>query len=245
MDKVTVLLYTHKEYEDVLTMYLENYKKYFFHVPLSVCVNDKAWLETTYADRFQFQAIYQYDDTLPFAGRMCSVLHHITTPYVFFNQEINVIVDHPAKNLVDSIVEFMDTYQVDQVRLSDSGLQNIIRNEEMFHPMQGYFYMSVISAVWRTTKLVELYTRYSTHTYRTIESEEVQRYVSSNYKNFYISSPYDIEHPPLHAVSWHFPSIHVTHFGKWCVHSKMNLYYVHKLLDTYNIDIHKRGTFTH
>ena len=245
MDKVTVLLYTHKEYEDVLNMYLGNYKQYFSHVPLSVCVNDKEWLESTYADKFKFQAVYQYDEALPFAGRMKSVLQHITTPYVLFNQEINVIVDYPAKSLLPTIVEFMDEYDVDQVRLSDSGLRNSIRNEEMFHPMQGHFYMSVISAVWRTSKLVELYSRYSSYTYRTIESDEVQHFVSTQYKNFYISSPYDVEHPPLHALSWHFPSIHVTHFGKWCTHSKMNLYYVHKLLDTYNIDIHKRGVFTH
>ena len=156
-----------------------------------------------------------------------------------------MIVYHPANNLFETIVDFMDKDFIDHVRLSDSGLQNLIRNEQMFHPMQGYYYMSVISAVWRTSKLLELYTRYSTHTYRTIESEEVQRYVSSQYTNYYISSPYDVEHLPLHALSWHFPSIHVTHFGKWCVHSKMNLYYVHKLLDTYTIDIHKRGVFTH
>lgn len=245
MESVTVLLYTHKDYNDVLRIYIENYKKYWSHVPLSVCINDKSWLEETYKGIFNFQSIYQYDDSLPYAGRMTSVLQQIKTKYVLINQEINVIVDHPAQNLLETIVSFMEENSVDQVRLSDSGLRNIVRNGQMFQQMQGGFFMSVISAVWKTASVLALYTKFSSHSYRTIECDEVQHYVANNLLNFYVSSPLDVEHPPLHALSWHFPSIHVTHFGKWCVHSTMNRYYVMKLLDTYGIDFRVRGIFSH
>lgn len=239
MDKVTYLLYTHTEYADVLDMNLKNHQKYFSEMPISICINNAEWARTMYKD--QFQAVYEYDDSQPFATRMAAILSQIQTPYVLFNQEINVIVDHPSRGLMDKIVEFMDNGQIDQVRLSDSGIQNIVRNEQMFHPITGGFFMSVISAVWRTSSLLKLYQRFSYRTYRTIEEGESQHFVAHTFKNYYVSSTLDVEHPPLHALSYHYPNIHVTHFRQWCIHSKMNLYYVTKLLDTYQIDYTKRG----
>jgi hypothetical protein len=244
IDELTVLLYTHKDYSDVLRIYLETYKKYLSDVPLSVCVNDAEWLRKETEGFFTFQHIYQYDETLPYAGRIASILEQIDTPYTLINQEINVVVDYPAKNLFQTCIDFMKQTGTDQLRLSDSGLKNLIRNQDLFHPMQDGYIMSVISAIWKTSSVLTLYKTFQTYTYRTIESGEVQQYVRRNLKNYYISSPLDVEHPPLHALSWHFPSIHVTHFGKWCIHSKMNAYYIYKLLDTYGVDISKRGIFT-
>jgi hypothetical protein len=241
MDKVTYLVYTHTDYADVLDINLKNHQKYFSEMPISICINNAEWVKKTYENVFQFQAIYEYDDTQPFAARMATILSQIHTPYVLFNQEINVIVDHPSRGLVDKIVVFMDEGHIDQVRLSDSGIRNIVRNEQMFHPITGGFFMSVISAVWRTSSLLSLYQTFSDRTYRTIEEGESQTFVAQKFKNYYISSTLDVEHPPLHALSYHYPNIHVTHFRQWCIHSKMNLYYVTKLLDTYGIDYTKRG----
>jgi hypothetical protein len=241
MDKVTYLIYTHTDYADVLDINLRNHMKYFSQMPISICINDASWLKKTYDGQIQFQEIYQYDDSLTFAARMKDILSHIKTPYILFNQEINVIVDYPSRGLIDKIVSFMDEGQIDQVRLSDSGIQNIIRNDQMFHPITGGFFMSVISAVWRTSSIQILYERFRDRTYRTIEEGDSQYFVASNFKNYYISSSLDIEHPPLHSLSYHYPNIHVTHHRQWCIHSKMNLYYVTKLLDIYNIDYTKRG----
>jgi hypothetical protein len=245
MSSYTFLLYTHSDYEDVLSVYLQNHKKYLADVPVSVAVNNAEWIHERFKDTFQFQTIYEYTESLPFAGRMEQVLKQIQTPYVLFNQEINVIVDYPSPGLLEKIINFMNSTNATQVRLSDSGLKNIIRNDSMFQLIEGDFYMSVISAVWRTSSLLELYSRYKMYTYRTIEHPEVQHFVATKFRNFYISSPYDVEHLPLHALSYHFPSIHVTHWGKWCIHSTMNNYYVRKLLDTYGIDPMKRGFYSH
>jgi hypothetical protein len=242
-NELTVLLYTHSDFKDVLRIYIENYKKYFNHVPLSVCVNNANWIRSEYDGIFVFQNIYEYDETLTYPGRIASVLSKIDTPYTLLNQEINVIVDHPSRNILSTILAFMKETNADQVRLSDSGLLNIVRDNTMIHKMNGGFIMSVISAIWKTSSLHTLYSAFAHKTYRTIEDQDVQQFVEHNLANYYISSTLDIEHRPLHALSYHFPSIHVTHHGKWCIHSKLNNYYVHKLLDTYTIDISKRGIF--
>ena len=245
MAEFTFLLYTHSEYEDVLSMYIQNHLKYLSNVPISVAVNNAEWIRERFKDTIQFQAIYEYDDSTPFAQRMVTVLQQIHTPYVLFNQEINVLVDYPCKGFIEETLKFMNQTNADQVRFSDSGLHNIQRNHEIFHPIQGPFYMSVITAMWRTSTMLQLYRAFSNRTYRTIEDGEVQHYVSTCLKNFYVSSPFDVEHPPLHALCYHYPAIHVTHFGKWCIHSKINQYYVPKLLDIYGIDINIRGVYRH
>lgn len=244
MNRITYCLITHTSYADILYMYLHTNKRNLSFLPLVVAINDKQWLLDTYGSDFAFQNVIEYDDTLLYGARMKSILEQIPTEYVLVNHDSNVVVESVQEEFIQQAIVHMDTHTVDQLRLSDSGISNIEYDEQPFHilnPATDYIF-SALTSIWRRSSLLALYTRFYDHTMRCIECAPIQQY-TAQLNSWYCSSQKDIlQLPQMHCISHWFPTVHVTHLGKWTTHAHGNRKYIQSLAEEFGIDLCRRGT---
>lgn len=244
MNRITYCLITHTSYADILHVYLHKNKRNLSHLPLTIAINDKQWLMEMYGSEFTFQNVIQYDDALLYGARMKYILEQIDTEYVLVNHDSNVIVEPVQEEFIHLAIHHMDANAVDQLRLSDSGITHIEYDDQPFHrlnPATDYIF-SALTSMWRRSSLLALYTQFYDHTMRCIECGPIQRYTSC-LNSWYCSSPKDIlQHPHMHCISHWFPTVHVTHLGKWTTHAHGNCRYIHSIAKEFGIDLSRRGT---
>jgi hypothetical protein len=241
MDTLLYLIYTHREYDDILQIQLKNIKLYLPDVQVAVCSNDIGYIKEKYGQLYTFYDLYEYDNEAVYGERLRSVLSKIPHKYVLFNHEINVLVSNVYTGLLPNLVTIMDTRDIDQLRLFVTGIENPIFNNEPLHRIEAGYFFSCNSAIWKTSSLLSIATKFSTVPFRLIENAPIQEYVSSM-KNYYISSPQDFLCPGEgHYFCQLFPVIHITHGGKWR-NSPFHNEYIQKFAKEFNIDLSKRGT---
>ena len=243
MNRVTYCLITHTSYADVLHMYLHRNKRNIPWLPLTIAINDAKWLMERYGTEFPFQKVIPYDDSLLYGARMKYILEQLDTEYVLINHDSNVIVEPVQESFLNQAIEHMDTHNVDQLRLSSAGILNIEYDNQPFHRINhsGNYIFSALTALWRRSSLVGLYTKFFDHTMRCIECESIQIY-AKQFNSWYISSQNDIiQLPDCHSISYLFPTVHVTHFGKWMTNAHGNQKYIHALANEFGIDLSIRG----
>jgi hypothetical protein len=242
MEDTSYLLISHTSYTDILDIYLRQNKKYFPDIPIILAINDVNYIKNTYDNEFQFKKLIQYDVNLPYGARMKFILEQLTTSYVLVNHDSNVIVDTPNLKFLNDIINFMKLNNVDQVRLSDAGIGNIVRNNDIFHKNNGPYYMSALTAIWNTNSLLSMYSNFTSHDMRCIECEEIQTYVSK-LNNYYITSYNDIVQDKCHCINYYFPICHVTHLGRWFTQGAANCKYINNIATMYNINLNIRGMY--
>lgn len=240
MDNCTYLLITHSSYCDILDIYLRQSSIYFSSMPITIAIDDKSILEK-YKSILNIQAIIEYNTDELYGQRLKSVLEQIHTKYVLINHDSNVLVDTLDIDAFKTCLSFMESNQVDQVRLSDAGILDPKRNTKLLHKNRGNYFMSALTAIWNRDSLYSFYSKFYDHSMRCIECEPIQNYVSS-LKNYYVSSVEDIyQMPHMHSISKQFPFVHVTHLGKWTTHAPGNNMYIQELATKYSIPLHSRG----
>jgi hypothetical protein len=243
MTRLTYCLITHTSYIDILHIYLHTNKRNLSFLPITIAINDKQWLLDTYGSEFSFQNVIEYDDTLLYGARMKFILEQIDTEYVLVNHDSNVVVEPVQEQFIHQAIAHMDTHGVDQLRLSDSGISNVDYDDQPFHrlnPETDYIF-SAMTSMWRRTSLLALYTRFHDHTMRCIECAPIQQY-TAKLNSWYCSSKKDIVQLPLmHSILYWFPTVHVTHLGKWTTQAHGNRKYIEALSKEFEIDLNVRG----
>lgn len=243
MNRITYCLITHTSYADVLHIYLHKNKRNIPWLPLTIAINDAKWLQEQYGNEFPFQKVITYDDSLLYGARMKYVLEQLDTEYVLINHDSNVIVEPVKESFLNQSIEHMDVFHVEQLRLFDGGILNPIYNEQPFHKLNHSedYNFSAMTALWRRSSLLGLYTIFFNHTMRCIECEPIQNY-ARQFNSWYCSSPNDIiQRPVCHSICSHVPFVHVTHHGKWMTNAHGNQKYIHALANEFGINLSIRG----
>jgi hypothetical protein len=241
MDDCTYLLYSHSSYSDVLDINIKQLKE-TFNIPICVCTNDSTTIPIS-----DTITIYQYDDKLPYASRLLSILKNITSTYVLLTHENNILVEPVDINVMNDSIKFMTDNNVDQLRLFITGIGKP-KYDTMYQKVdEGSLYMSIQSTIWRKATLMNIYNQFKIYGYGSkknqIEYSDVQEYVSQ-FNNYYLRSEYDTEIEGVdHNLSYYFPVIHFTTLGKWLLDNSINKYYINILIEKYGIDINKRGAY--
>ena len=235
MNNCTYLIYTHSDYDDIFEITLKRIQKYFPIIKLSICTNNLLLIKEKYSMFYDIINIYEYDDNLPYATKLMSVLEQINTEYVLFNHDNNILIDNVDINFINLLLDKMSSENIDTIRLSCCGISNIDKNDEpLLKPNTGGYFLSVFPSIWRTISFLKLCKLFKGSSYRDFEHGESQVYASS-LKNFYLSNSRNIE--PW--ISCHYPNIHAISHGKWFfdAHQKE----IEIIANEYLVDLNKRG----
>lgn len=233
-NKLTFVVYTHSDFDDVLELFLKQYNKCLLYFPLSIGTNNKKLIEDKYSNQYSFiKNIYTYNDSDEYYDRIKSILSNINTKYVLFNHEVNVIQNPVPIENIKKIIDEMESKTMDQLRLSDSGEKNPVYSEDTFvHKIEGPYYISIQPGIWKKDILLDIVTKFPKTKYLDSESAEIQEYVKQ-FNNYYSTTVNDIHSDHVNvSVFILFPIIHMTSKGKY----RRDLKYVNDILKENNID---------
>jgi len=233
----TFLLYTHTDYDDVLELFLKTYNKYFSSNPLSIGTNNKKLIEDKYLQIYPFiKNIYEYDDTLHYFEKIANLLSNISTKYLIFNHECNVLYKDIDLSRLNDVIHEIDDKNIDLVRFNVTGINSPIFDNTLFHENTGPYYFTVHPTIWNKNSFLNFLTKFPKTNYRESENEAIQNYVKQ-LKNFYVTTTENIKlinnnENDFHSISKIFPTIHITHRGKY----KRDHKEVNNILNEYGID---------
>lgn len=234
MDDCTYLIYTHSDFDDIIEITLKRIHKYFSSIGVSICTNNKSLIDGKYKELYNIKHVYEYNDTLTYSQKAASILEQISTTYVLFNHDHNILFNYVNVDVLNSIMNTMTNDNLDTVRLSTDGIDNPrMDDSNLLKKNTGPYYFSVSSALWRTQSLLDLFRKYESSTYRTIEYA-CQDY-ASQLKNYYISSSKDYPND----CSCHYPFVHTTRYAKWLLYNNADK--IHEIAKEYSIDLNIRG----
>ena len=238
--KYSYLIYTHTEYSDILEITLKRIKKYFPIKVTSATNNAKETLRMC-NDTDQVENIIEYQDNLPYGSKLLSVLNNISTEYLLFNHDVNILFNHVDQDVISHLISIMSEQKIDSIRLSTSGINEKIKkniNTTVYNIISKDSYqLTVQPTLWRTSSFIDICSKLKDINYRDFEVEKSQMYASKQ-KNCYISNINDIHVVANYYLARCYPCMHSIYRAKWNIiqHAKEI-----KDLEEYGIDLMVRG----
>jgi hypothetical protein len=244
MKKICILFYTHSEYNDLWQMGMDRILKYGPKYEIYVTVDKNG---ENIKKLYDFKNIFYYNNADSYATRIINVLDNIEEDYVYIIHDNNVMVGE-SYSCVPKIEKFIYENDVDQFRLSNSGLTEPFKNTDVidehiykFKTSDHYQY-SVFPAIWKKTSWKKLLSNFLSTPYRLIEERNVQDETRKLNNYFIYNKNYDFFgcHIPHYAKF-----IRIICNGKWFYNGKCSPHTteINKLINEYNIDLNSRGIF--
>lgn len=244
---LTFITYTHTEYSDIWPLTFHGMRN-LEQLPIEkvfVCNT-----ETVGEDVLShYHSVIVYNDTLPYPARVASCLEQITSEYVFFVHDIDIILKFDA-SLVSHILDTIKTHSIDRlffgmIKPCDSMIHtdHLSLSRARSSPIFALPY-DVGPSIWKRTVFLDMMKKYSKETYRSIESSGIQTDLSSY--RCYAIAPNPHYFPLFHLarpMSSTFVFLHILASGKWfdpICYMDLQLDLV-RLLQTYNISMETRG----
>lgn len=235
------LVYTHEEYKDIFDIHLKRYYKFYSNNPPFVATNTKDYILQNYPEIPESNIIV-YNDNDAYADKLTFILNSLKTDYVLLNHDPNIFVDNVNHSKLAEAFEEMKISNIDQVRLVVAGIDNPDFNDnKLLKKNNGWYYFSVISAIWKVSSLLQITNQFKGTGYRNMEAIEIQEYCSK-FSMWYLSSSRDkLFTGEGHYLSYYFPIAHLTGSNKWRISTPMNREFADEISKEYNVDLNIRG----
>jgi hypothetical protein len=187
---------------------------------------------------------------LTYSQRVSQILEQVTTHYVFFVHDIDVILDFNLKEF-ECLFKIIELYELDRfffgmLKPSDETIKNgrlVLTRSDCNSPVYIQPY-DVGPSIWKREVFLEMMKKYSNETYRSIEQSSIQKDLSVyNCFGFAPSLYYVPLFQLARPVSSDFKFIHILSHGKWfepICYMDLQLEFL-LLLHKYNIDMSVRG----
>lgn len=214
-DMITPVVYSHTDYELILKIQTE----YF-----SIFKNKHLFINNNHLPHHQeilsqYDNVSFYEDTLPYASRVLKCLNNITTEYILFTHDIDIIL-HCDFTILAYLTELMQINHIDRIDLKHwlplpnenmVELDFDIKLVQQKNP-ENYIY-NVNPSIWRVETFKKLLSTFSDRTYRNIESYDVQEWL----KKYDV---YKIFKTPMLKCGYYncvdfYKFLHITHSGKF------------------------------
>jgi hypothetical protein len=242
---IELVLYTHSDYKDLWPILLDSLSQRTIQIPICFAMD-----HTPEDPRFEAYKVYLYDDTLTYPQRIASICKQISSDYLFFFHDIDVLV-HFDQSRLETLMEWIEAMDVDRFALGIYPSSSYVTTYQdipiaKLEKNTCDWFTSPYDpgpSIWKRKTFEEVMTQFSNETYRTIESSGIQDVLSTKnvfgfakrnlYPLFTIGRPY---------TPW-FPFCHVLIRGQWVCNEGWQSFesFMAILLDKYKIDQTKRG----
>ena len=216
---ITFVSYTHTDYSDIWPLTFDGLQ-HLEQIPIEkvfVCNTEDVGEEVL----THYHSVISYDDKLSYPARVASCLEHITSEYVFFVHDIDVILHFDA-SAFSHLLTTMKTHSIDRlffgmIQPCDDMIHSdwLTLSRAKHSPIFALPY-DVGPSIWKRSVFLEMMRKFSKESYRSIENSHIQTDLSS-YRCYAISkSPYYF---PLYHLARpmcnKFVFLHILASGKW------------------------------
>lgn len=239
-----ILIFTHSDYQDIWPIVVDGLRKNALEAVVHFAVNSSA-------DTSNLPGVkYTYDESKPYASRLCEVLEKIQAEYVLFFHDVDILIDFD-KERFSTLLEWIVQEKIDRFYLGVFGSNRLVKKlGDLPIGISGknvceWFTTpyDVGPSVWNKKTFLELMTQFNQETYRSIESSGIQEALL--HKKIYGFCKVDI--PVCFTVGrpfteW-FSFCHILVRGQWIPHEAFQSYsdFFLEIPEKYKIDIGKRG----
>ena len=242
---ITYVSYTHTDYSDIWCLMMEGVEQLSGAERVLFCnrvPEDPKIMEL-------YNRVITYDDSLTYPARIAQCLEHISTEYVMFVHDIDVIVSFDMDRFAD-IMNTIVEYELDRLFFgmvqpcSDMICNNWLVLARAKHSPIFALPYDVGPSVWKRSVFLEFMEKYSDQTYRTIETSAIQDDLQ-NYR-CYAFAPCPNYFPIYHLVrpmTSLFIFMHILASGKWfdpICYMDLQTVFLQKI-NSHNINMVTRG----
>ena len=213
---LTYIIYSHTDFLDMLT--IQTYKLKSYEDKILLINKSDLDLSGIYS---QYKKIIFYDDALPYASRILSLVD-LNLEYVLFIHDIDIIITKNNK-IINHFVDFMKTNDIDRIDLQVRYNWDLNNPEKIYMTVDdevielrrqvnvnNYSY-NVNPSIWKLPTLLNIMNQFKNETYRSIELN-VQEYCNK-FKIYKLYSDEYIRCGWFSCLSF-FQFLHITHGGK-------------------------------
>lgn len=199
---LTIAIYTHSDYFDILPIQLAYFKKVVTNATVTLFTN------THYPDCEYAQILY--DETVPYAGRLLSCISQLSSTYFLLTHENDIVCAYDS-SFLESLVAKMEECGIDTIDLKheSQGSDPIRLTDEVSLVKKAHYFYCVQPSLWRRSSLEKILTTYSDRAYRQIENDDVQKYMVETWNVRGIVATNSIQ-TIWYRVSPYYTFIHLT-----------------------------------
>jgi hypothetical protein len=240
-----LLIFTHSDYQDIWPIVTDALQKNVKDRKISFAVNAQADLSL-----LKDFTIYTYNDANPYAKRLAEVCNQAGSDYLFFFHDVDVLMSFDSKRL-DELLAWIHTHDVDRFVLGVLPSRLLVEKQgDLSIGKSGLNICDwfttpydVGPSIWKRQTMLDLMTKHSTETYRSIESSAIQEDLAQKQVFGLCKSDVPIRFTIGRPYSEWFSFCHILVRGKWIPPLAYQSYqdFFRDLLDTYKVDIEARG----
>ena len=237
----SLVVYSHTEFSEILKIQIDNIRNIKVNKILFINKN-----ENTYED---FDEVYFYDDSLPYASKLKYCLNLIDEEKILFVHDNDILLNIDM-SFMDKLSDCMDKHGVNKIDLKESPYEKenvlqIINDVHVFEQDNPFQYIyNVNPSLWKREYLLKIVESFPNATYRDIESYQIQQFCK-DFK-FAILKSYSPLECGYYKCNSFFKFLHVTHnrvflrLNERCVNSQGQSYIDMKddyksMVDDYNL----------
>lgn len=240
-----VLIFTHSDYQDIWPIVIDAVKANVKGYSIGFALNAQA--DATLLKDFQ---VYRYNDANPYAKRLVEVCSQIQSDYVFFFHDVDVLMSFDGSKLQEMLA-WMQINETDRFllgvlpsRLFVERIGDISIGKSGLNVCDWFTTpYDVGPSIWKRQTMLELMTKNSTETYRSIESSAIQDDLAQKNVFGFCKSDVPICFTIGRPYSAWFSFCHILVRGKWIPPQAYQSFqeFFASLPQRYQIDIEKRG----
>lgn len=182
----SILIYTHSDYFDILPIQLEYFEK----------LEANVYLLSNEAYSCPYKTIL-YDSAKPYASRLITGIEQINDDYIIVTHENDILIRFNEDFIKDIIRVMQDEIDSVEVKHDPRGSGAIPVNAETSILKKTEYFYNVQPTIWKRERLLQMLRTFPERVYRTIEHDDVQKYMAENYRTYTLSCK-----NPIQSI-WH------------------------------------------